>query len=252
MNDENKTTDAVAIPEFDTVRFLSEIESAEKMVQKVSIINRVLNRESSHVLSMKKQMEKKGQKFYGQDYNYIPIAIIEEALRQVFFRQVDFKILQAFRDLNSFVVVAMIRYKDPVTLEYREVDGIGAQPLQQNSGAKIHEFNSTMKYNALELGVGTAYSTAIKNASKRIGRLFGGNINRDEDIASVNVFQGAIVLTDEQKEDKINELLKALNDSPKHKIDETDLVNIYRIQEMNETESYDAVISNLKSALKND
>jgi len=250
MSDENKTTDAVAIPEFSTVQFLSEIESAEKMIEKVGIINRVLNKESAHVLSMKKQMEKKGKKFYGQDYNYIPIAIVEEALRQVFFRQIDFKIVQAFRDLNSFIVVAMIRYKDPVTLEYRECDGIGAQPLQQDKGAKIADFNMTMKYNALELGVGTAYSTAIKNAAKRIGRLFGANINRDEDIATVNVFQGAIIKTDEQKAEEITELLHNAMNMIDPFISFEASQNIQRILELKETESYDSVISELEKSLK--
>lgn len=222
-----KETAITAIPEFDTVKFLSEVESAERMIEKVSIINRVLNKESSHVKNMRAELKKKfPNKNFGDsvNYDYIPIEVVEESLRQVFFRQVDFVVKQSYRDLNSFIVVASINYKDPITHELRTIDGIGAKALQQDSGASISSFNTTMKPNALELGVGIAYSRAIKNASKKLGKLFGASLNRDEELDNVSVFKGAIVKSVEDIKKEIEEIIS----DPKTEISEDDRLNAER------------------------
>jgi hypothetical protein len=52
--------------------------------------------------------------------------------------------------------------------------------------SKVQDFNFTMKANALELG-GIAYSR-YQNAAKKLGKMFGGSLNRDEEIESVVVF----------------------------------------------------------------
>jgi len=178
-----------ALKDFNTISFFSEIESAETVAKKISVLNKVLNQEALVVKNLKEEMLKKGQNAgAAQDFDYVPVEVVEEALRQVFFRQVDFKIKQSYRDLNSFIVHARIQYKDPVTNEKRTLDGIGAKALQQDRGAKVNQFNDTMKFNALEMGVGIAYSRAIKNAAKKLGRAFGASLNRDEELDNVVVF----------------------------------------------------------------
>jgi len=178
-----------ALKDFNTISFFSDIESAETVAKKISVLNKVLNQEALVVKNLKQEMLKKGQNAgAAQNFDYVPVEVVEEALRQVFFRQVDFKIKRSFRDLNSFIVHARIQYKDPVTNEKRTLDGIGAKALQQDRGAKVNQFNDTMKFNALEMGVGIAYSRAIKNAAKKLGRAFGASLNRDEELDNVVVF----------------------------------------------------------------
>ena len=177
-----------------SLSFLSEVEKAEGIRAKFKIINKVLNQPPIVSKNLKQVMLKKGLNAgKAQDFDYVPVEVVEESLRQIFFRQVDFLIKHSFRDLNSFVLICTIRYKDPISQEIREIDGIGAKSLQQNKGAKIDEFNSTMKANALELGVGIAYSRAIKNAAKKLGRLFGADLNRDEELDNVVVYSSKVL-----------------------------------------------------------
>lgn len=180
---------ALTTKEFDVIKFFSEIEEAEGISKKVKVIDKVLNQEPLSIKNLKEEMKKKGLNAgKAQDFDYVPIEVVEEALRQIFFRQVDFIIKNSYRDLNSFIVEASIQYRDPITLETRRIDGIGAKALQQNAGATLVDFNSTMKANALEMGVAIAYSRAIKNAAKKLGKMFGANLNRDEEIDNVTVF----------------------------------------------------------------
>ena len=238
----------VAIPNFNTLTFFSEIEAEDTIAKKVRVINRVLAQESAYVKNMNKVLAKKGQRTSAStDYDYIPIEIIEESLRQVFFRQIDYIIKQSYRDLNSFIVVATLAYKDPVTHERRQIDGIGAKALQQDAKALLSDFNMTMKRNALELGVGIAYSRAVKNAAKKLGKLFGADLNRDEELANVHVFNSNVITTPEEKLQQLTELF-AQADTEKMKPDE--VINIERIIKEKETSSYSKAIKILKNYTK--
>lgn len=201
------------------LKFLSEIDNEQTISKKVKILDRILNQEPAMIKNMRAELIKKGLSANSnQDYDYVPIEIVEEALRQIFFRQVDFTIRQSYRDLNSFIVVARIRYKDPITKEYRKIDGIGAKSIQQDKGASISDFNSTMKPNGLELGVGTAYSRAIKNAAKKLGKLFGADLNRDEEIENVVVFNKKVLtLTENNTQEeatRVREFIKRAKTIP--------------------------------------
>jgi hypothetical protein len=196
--EENKNNEVAVIPQFDGIAFLSRIESADSLQKKVKIFNDALNQDPIMPKNMKAELEKKGLSAGNNtNYDYIPIGIIQESLRQMFFQQVSFSIKNSFRDLNSFIVIATIRYKCPISLEWKEVDGIGAKAIQQSKGATIDSFNSTMQYNGLEMAVGTAYSRAIKNGAKCIGTVFGGNLNRDDELDGVTVFSEKVVNKDE-------------------------------------------------------
>lgn len=200
-------------PVFNGLSFLSKIEEADTLSKKVQIMNFALRQEAIGTKNMMVEMRKKGiNAGSAQDYDYVPIGVIEEALRQIFFRQIDFEIKQSFRDLNSFVVIATIRYKCPISQESRVIDGIGAKALQQDAGAKIHDFNLTMKANALELGVGIAYSRAVKNAAKKLGKVFGANLNRDEEMENVLIFNKGVMEKTEGLHKKLSELFESKKD----------------------------------------
>src|SRR6478736_6846019 len=209
INDESN----IEFPVFDGLAFLSKIEDAESLSKKVSILNYALRQEPLVIKNMMEEMKKKGiNASKAQDYEYIPVGVIEEALRQVFFRQIDFIIKQSYRDLNSFIVVSRLKYKCPISQEYRKIDGIGAKALQQDAGSTILNFNATMKANALELGVGIAYSRSIKNAAKKLGKMFGANLNRDEEMDSVVVFNKDVMAKTEDFEKKLFDLYEEKKD----------------------------------------
>lgn len=231
-------------PVFDGITFLSKIDDAETVSKKVQIMNLALRQEPLGVKNMMEEMRKKGLNAgSAQDFEYVPVGIVEEALRQVFFRQVDFEIKQSFRDLNSFVVIATIKYKCPISQEYRTIDGIGAKALQQDSGSKIDQFNFTMKANALELGVGIAYSRAIKNAAKKLGRMFGASLNRDEEMDSVVVFNKGVM---EKTEGTYKKLL-ALYEEKKDIIPAGDFDGIKSVVDKKQEKAYKRTIDFLNT-----
>lgn len=243
---ENKkdNTEVAIIDKFDGIAFLSKIEGADTLSKKVSIFNDALNQDPIMPKNLKDEMQKKGLNAgAAQDFDYVSISVVEEALRQIFFRQVDFEIKHSYRDLNSFIVVATIKYKCPITLEYRSIDGIGAVKLQQDAGAKVQDFNFTMKSNALELGVGIAYSRAIKNGAKKLGKLFGASLNRDEELDNVTVFGNAVLNKEEFQYTEIIRLFAEKNS----KIHANDVPHIQRIIDNKEKTSYQKALKILKA-----
>ena len=243
--EENKKNEIAVLEKFDGLAFLSKIENAETISKKFNIMNEALSQEVLVKKNMKSELAKNG--FNGgksTDYDYVPIGVVEECLRQVFFRQVDFEITKAYRDLNSFILTVRIHYKCPISGEKRFVDGIGAKALQQDQGAKIYDFNSTMKSNALELGVGNAYSTAIKNAAKKLGDMFGSSLNRDEElIDNLNVFSEKVT---NKPAYQLKEI-KILFAEKENRINPNEIINLNRIINNEEKLSYSKVIKYLKS-----
>jgi hypothetical protein len=242
--EENKIKEITVLQKFDGLSFLSKIENAETISKKFNIMNEALNQDVLVTKNMKAELAKNGiNGSKSTDYDYVPIGVVEECLRQVFFRQVDFEITNTYRDLNSFVVTVRIHYKCPISGEKRFIDGIGAKALQQESGSKIYDFNSTMKSNALELGVGNAYSIAIKNASKKLGILFGGELNRDEELTeNLNVFSEKVT---NKPAYQLKEIKKLFNEK-KGRINPNEIPNFDRIIENEERLSYEKVLKYLK------
>lgn len=109
---------------------------------------------------------------------YIPIAILENQLRQDFAGLVQFEILSERRELNEYIVTARIKAYHPAIGQWMNYDGIGAVQIMQDKDAKIGEFAETKKKNALQMNAPKAYAEAIKNAAKKIGVKYGANINR--------------------------------------------------------------------------
>lgn len=244
MENKEASTEVAIIDKFDGIAFLSKIETADTLAKKVRIFNDALNQDPIMPKNLKEQMIKKGLNAgASQDYDYVPIAIVEEALRQIFFRQVDFIIKHSYRDLNSFIVIASIVYKCPISLEYRTIDGIGAKAIQQDAGAKVQDFNATMKGNGLELGVGIAYSRAIKNSAKKLGNIFGASLNRDEELDNVIVFGDAVM---NKEEFQYNEIVRLFGEKST-KVSSADFPNIQRIIDNKEKASYAKAHKLLKS-----
>jgi len=106
---------------------------------------------------------------------YIPIEIIENTLTMLF-QDWHVEVKEAIALFNSVAVTVRVHYRDPLTGEMRYQDGVGASPMQIDKGASFSA--SSMKANAVQIGLPAAKSYAIKDAVEHIGKLFGRDIGR--------------------------------------------------------------------------
>lgn len=111
---------------------------------------------------------------------YIPIERIEWLLINVFLRyKVEVKQVQLIA--NSVCVTVRLYYYDHINKEWHWQDGVGASPLQTDSGSGADA--SRIKTAAVQMGAPAAETYAIKDAAEKIGRLFGKDINRADRIS---------------------------------------------------------------------
>ena len=136
---------------------------------------------------------------------YIPIAIVEWLLTYIFtFWRVE--ILEAKLVANSIQVTVRLFYRDPVSGEEKHTDGIGAAPLQTNAGSAASDFDK-IKNAAVMIAAPMAKSYAIKDAAETLGKLFGKNLNRKEDIDYTHL-QGRF-----EKNDELTVIKKNIKDT---------------------------------------
>lgn len=112
-----------------------------------------------------------------QGVKYLPIARVRWLLSRIF---VEWKpeILHSFQAWNGVCVAARIHYRHP-SGEMRFVDGAGAAKIQFKKDTLPLPENIVQ--DSLERAYPAAYSFALKNAAKNLGRLFGARLNEGED-----------------------------------------------------------------------
>lgn len=131
---------------------------------------------------------------------YIPIERVEWLLTKIFIRWwVDIKTVGVIA--NSVVVTITLNYQDVLTNDILHQDGVGAAPIQVDKGAKAMDAIST-KHDAVMKAAPAAESYAIKDAAEKIGKLFGKDLNRADQILYNDL------ATMPEKEDKLNQLIK--------------------------------------------
>lgn len=132
-------------------------------------------------------------------YYYIPVERIEWLLTTLFLEwKVEIK--QTLLIANSVTVIVRLHYKNPISGEWLWNDGIGACPLQTESGAGAIEFNK-MRSAAVMMAAPAAESYAMKDAAEKIGKIFGKDLNRADQVAYDNLqdkFEYELKATDEQ------------------------------------------------------
>jgi hypothetical protein len=114
----------------------------------------------------------------GKNIKYIPISVLEKDLDKVYFGMVQYEILWSKQVLNEFEVAARIKVFHPILMQWLNYDGIGAALIQQKSNTEIIDFHVYKLQTALKLAAPNAYSEAIKNAAKKIGKRFGADLMR--------------------------------------------------------------------------
>jgi hypothetical protein len=113
---------------------------------------------------------------YVKNLKYLPIERVEYLLTRLFFRwRVEIKDTKLIG--NSIVVDIRLHYFNPVLNEWDWQDGVGASPLQTDSGSGAIEFNK-LKSGAVMMSAPAAKSYAVKDAAEQIGAIFGKNLNR--------------------------------------------------------------------------
>ena len=112
---------------------------------------------------------------------FIPIERVEWLLTVIYLRWRP-EILSAVVMGNSVCVTVRLHYFDHAKGEWDWVDGIGAQPLQTDSGTGANNVER-MKSNAVQIAAPAAKSYAIKDAAECLGRIFGKDLNRAENVS---------------------------------------------------------------------
>lgn len=117
---------------------------------------------------------------FAKDVKYLTIARVEFLLTSIFI-QWHVEIKETTLMANSIVVAIRLHFKDPVTEEWRWQDGIGAAPIQTDQGAAATDF-SKVKNDAVMKAAPAAKSFAIKDAAHHLGKIFGKDLNRRDEI----------------------------------------------------------------------
>ncbi|MCG9971030.1 hypothetical protein [Christiangramia crocea] len=118
---------------------------------------------------------------FSQNAKYLPIGIVEELLSGIFpFWQVEQhgepKILG-----NSIVISVHLKVFNPLLGQWQSYAGVGAVPIELKGGSDPTDFTQ-MNSKAMHKNVPAALSFAVNNAAKKIGKLFGSHLNRNETI----------------------------------------------------------------------
>lgn len=117
----------------------------------------------------------------GQPILYMPIGRIEWLLTYVFLAtKVTVKSVQVIA--NSVVVTITLHVLHPVLAEWQETDGVGAAPINTKAGAGPTDFANILA-SSVQTATPAAKSYAIKDAAETLGKLFGKDLNRADEIS---------------------------------------------------------------------
>jgi hypothetical protein len=112
---------------------------------------------------------------------YLPIERVEYLLTSIFILWRT-EVRQVQMIANSILVTVRVHYRNPVTDEMEWQDGLGASPIQTDEGASATDF-SKVKSGAIMMAAPAAKSFAIKDAAEMLGKIFGKDLNRADQIA---------------------------------------------------------------------
>ncbi len=125
--------------------------------------------------------DEKGNKFKKKvPIKYLPIERVEWLLVNVVMKY-RIEVRETKQVANSILITVRLHYWDPVYAEWTFSDGVGAAPLQTEQGASATDWTK-IKSNSVQIGAPAAKSYAIKDAAEQIGKLFGKDLNRKENL----------------------------------------------------------------------
>lgn len=136
----------------------------------------------NHYLNVKPPDTWVKQHPFASGVKYLPIERVEWLLTKIFFRWYV-EVLETKIIANAITVTVRLFYMDRLSDGggYLHQDGVGAAPLQTDKGAGAIDFDK-IKNDAVMKALPAAESYAIKDAAEKIGRIFGKDLNRKDEI----------------------------------------------------------------------
>jgi len=125
---------------------------------------------------------------YSENALYIPIRIVESLLRSYFGTYQVLMVGEPKVIGNSIIVNVHLKVYHPIFEEWIIYAGTGAVPIQLKKDALNPLDFQKMLPKALHKNVPAALSFAVSNAAKKIGSIFGGDLNSNEAIESLIIF----------------------------------------------------------------
>lgn len=127
---------------------------------------------------------------FAKGVKYIPIERIEYLLTRLFLKWwVEVKEIKTIA--NSCVVTVRLHYQNIENMEWSSQDGIGAAPIQTESGSGAMNWDK-VRSDAVMKSAPAAESYAIKDAAEKIGKIFGKDLNRKDEIGYDSI-SGAVL-----------------------------------------------------------
>jgi len=165
--EKKKTSELATIPDAKAIKWhdLEKMELSAR--QNIHIRNFILNQEPQKSWIGKHPV---------YNNSYLPIDKVEWLLTTLFGAwKVEVKEVKQIA--NSIQCTVRLYYYNSFTNEYDWQDGVGASPMQQDSGG------GALKLNGVMLATPIAKTNAIKDAADTIGRIFGRDLNRKNTIS---------------------------------------------------------------------
>jgi hypothetical protein len=117
---------------------------------------------------------------FAKGVKYIPIGRIEFLLTRLFIKwRIEVKSIQTIA--NSCVVTVRLHYQNIEDNEWSWQDGIGAAPIQTEKDAGAMDWNK-VRTDSVMKAAPAAESYAVKDAAEKIGKIFGKDLNRKDEI----------------------------------------------------------------------
>jgi hypothetical protein len=117
---------------------------------------------------------------FAKGVKYIPIERIEFLMTRLFIKW-RLEIKQVYTIANSITVVIRLHYQNIEDNEWSWQDGIGAAPIQTEAKAGAMEWDK-VRADAVMKSAPAAESYAFKDAAEKIGKIFGKDMNRKDEI----------------------------------------------------------------------
>jgi hypothetical protein len=146
---------------------------------------------------------------FAKGVKYIPIERIEYLLTRLFLRwRVETKTIQTIA--NSVVVSVRLHYQNIENDEWSWQDGIGAAPIQTEKDSGAMNWDK-VRSDAVMKAAPAAETFAVKDAAEKIGKIFGKDLNRKDEIAYDGLLN--VIPNDEMPENKHRGYADQLNRS---------------------------------------
>lgn len=170
----NETISTHKIPEF------ADLQTPDEVAYKADIFLSFINKPCpAEWVKLHPTIKLKDSRNQYVPLKYLPIDKIRWLLTRAFGAFVREEIISVQQHFNSEVVVARLHYCIPGTSIWLYQDGVGAVAVQTDKGESAANL-AAIKSDGVMKAAPAAASFAISNAAAKIGKVFGGDLNKDD------------------------------------------------------------------------